>query len=720
MTAIGTAVAGEWRFDHEPVSFGMVEVRSRWRLVSLRLLFVATLLVGCSRPPRFAPVSQADRTTVASFFGTLKHDPALFLVIRPDRLASGTAPIEKLLGSLEPAEREGLRGSLHDFFASDHADGLRQFSRIFADGVPKDLQGWDERRPILAAFDGTDTDEDLSLLFRAFLADPGEVSPRALHHSLSIPATDRRALLGSLAQLLAQKGFASLAADAPGTASFSFGQFEPKGFVALSTEESAVRVEIVTEESPVWSAPPQAAGSVAAPRGSPRDVARNVEPFEELAGSGADAVVVYLRTRNFFRREFVRWLGVVAQTRLLSDPASKHSMLAKGTAELLAVYPFMSSSQARPGADVAVGLDLNRGVGVRIVLHDDRARPASENRAQIPLPSIFDPAWYRTAATAVGTNGIPSGEAADILEGGGNFASAFVIANDPDRALPALAASRSGSASGRFPVRWVGGARPKHESSRGAECLALAARAMQSHFGALADWAAVANEERRSEQRLAELGPALACAAADDRFAAQAKAIRLAWTLVRAQDLAAELRRDEAAQLLATECRAGETEACARENELGETPKNPVLANSAKLSPEDRAAIGTARSWFHSVMAGEREQAIKKTALPFTLTVEGPYYRSSFDGRLGSVSTRDRLLKMLGELTTFCGSWGCCETGSPHAAVHVRTAPSGIRIVSFIPNGNELADGSYFNVYVHVDSSTGLVVRAVFKGLHTG
>src|SRR6185369_15723320 len=118
----------------------------------------------------------------------------------------------------------------------------------------------------------------------------------------------------------------SLAADAPGTASFSFGQFEPKGFVALSTEESAVRVEIVTEESPAWSAPPQAAGSVAAPRGSPRDVARNVEPFEELAGAGADAVVVYLRTRNFFRREFVRWLGVVAQTRLLSDPASKHSM----------------------------------------------------------------------------------------------------------------------------------------------------------------------------------------------------------------------------------------------------------------------------------------------------------------------------------------------------------------------------------------------------------
>src|SRR5436190_3214313 len=163
MTAIGTAVAGEWRVDHEAVSFGMVGIRSRWRLVSLRLLFVATLLVGCSRPPRFAPVSQADRTTVASFFGTLKHDPALFLVIRPDRLASGTAPIEKLLGSLEPAEREGLRGSLHDFFASDHADGLRQFSRIFADGVPKDLQGWDERRPILAAFDGTDTDEDLSL-----------------------------------------------------------------------------------------------------------------------------------------------------------------------------------------------------------------------------------------------------------------------------------------------------------------------------------------------------------------------------------------------------------------------------------------------------------------------------------------------------------------------------------------------------------------------------
>src|SRR5436190_21948232 len=112
MTAIGTAVAGEWRVDHEAVSFGMVGVRSRWRLVSLRLLFVATLLVGCSRPPRFAPVSQADRTTVASFFGTLKHDPALFLVIRPDRLASGTAPIEKLLGSLEPAEREGLRGSL--------------------------------------------------------------------------------------------------------------------------------------------------------------------------------------------------------------------------------------------------------------------------------------------------------------------------------------------------------------------------------------------------------------------------------------------------------------------------------------------------------------------------------------------------------------------------------------------------------------------------------
>ena len=94
-------------------------------------------------------------------------------------------------------------------------------------------------------------------------------------------------------------------------------------------------------------------------------------------------------------------------------------------------------------------------------------------------------------------------------------------------------------------------------------------------------------------------------------------------------------------------------------------------------------------------------------------------YRSWIDGRLGSVSTRARLLEMLGHLTTFCSSEGC-STGPPYVDVHVRTAASGVRIVSFTPNGYDMADGSYFNVNVHVNSATGLVVRVVLVGFHTG
>ena len=101
------------------------------------------------------------------------------------------------------------------------------------------------------------------------------------------------------------------------------------------------------------------------------------------------------------------------------------------------------------------------------------------------------------------------------------------------------------------------------------------------------------------------------------------------------------------------------------------------------------------------------------------LVVKGPY-RDAFEASPGVVSTHARLFKVLGALTKFCYGLGCCDTGLPQADVHVRTMRSGVRIVSFVPNGYDLPDGPYFNVYIHVDASTGLVVRAVFEGLHTG
>ncbi len=516
---------------------------------------------------------------IAKFVGTLKYDPALFLVIRPDRLSAGVVVIERLLRSLKPAELEGLYRGLPDV-SSNSASGLWQLARIFADGVPKDVRGWDQSRPILAALDGTGRDEDLSLLFRAFLVDQGKVPPLALHHSISIPATDSHALVASLAHVLERYRFAPLSAGASGAAFFALtDHLTDSGFVALSAQENAVRVEIVTDQSPAVSEKARSAESRAALLAQPPDAAGTVAPFEELAGSGGDGVVAYLRTRNFFRRNFVKWLGAIAEIRLLPNPTDKDSVLAKGSAELLAAYPFMSSSQAGTGVDLALGFDLKGDVGVRIALQDrdGDARngggvwSGSEHRVQLPLSSILDAGWYRAAAATLGVDGVQAPQIPDLLESGGNYATAFVLANAPDRALPGLAAIQADSSSRRVPVQWTAELRSKPERTPGAACLARAAQAMRAHFELLSK--VEPSDELQSERRLADLEPALDCATSDGRLAVQARAIRLAHMLVNAERLAADLHRDEAAQLLAPACSGGQPEACARADALRAMPR---------------------------------------------------------------------------------------------------------------------------------------------------
>ena len=559
---------------------------------SLFLVAADPPLASCRQPPRPAQISQAERSAIAQFIGTLKHDPALFLVIRPNRLYAGAEAIERLLRSLKPAELEALYRALPEV-SSNGASGLWQLARIFADGVPKDLRGWDQSRPILAALDGTGRDEDLSLLFRAFLVDQGKVPPLALHHSISIPATDSHALVEALAHVLEGNRFAPLPRGASGAAFFALADYSTdSGFVALSAQEHAVRVEVVTDESPAVSEKARSAESRAALLAQPPDTAGTVAPFEELEASGGDAVVAYLRTRNFFRRNFVRWLGAAAEIRLLPNPTDKDSVLAKGAAELLAGYPLMSQSQPGAAADLALGLDLNGGVGVRIALQDPggdrpkgrKERSGSEHRVQLPLPSILDAGWYRAAAATLGVDGVQACQIRDILESGGNYVMAFVLATDPDRALPALAANHADSPSGRFPVQWTAGLGSKPERTPGAACLARAAQAMRAHFEVLSK--VDPSDELQSERRLADLDRALDCATSDRRLAGQAQAIRLAHTLVKAERLAAGLHRDEAAQLLAPACSAGQPEACARANALRTAPRIrlPVVRTCSEWS----------------------------------------------------------------------------------------------------------------------------------------
>jgi hypothetical protein len=519
---------------------------------------------------------------------TLKHDPALFLVIRPNRLEAGTGAMERLLRSLKPAELEAFERTLPDI-ASSNAGGLWQLARILADGVPKDIRGWDRRRPVLAAFDGTGREEDLSLLFRAFLVDPGNVPSLALHHSISIPATDSRALVESLARLLVGIG-CKPRGRASGAAVFALEDSRANpdsGFIALSAGDDSVRVDIVSDESPVRPEKERSAESRCAELADPPDAAASVAPFEELAGSGGDAVVVHLRTRNFFRRNFVRWLGAIAETRQLPNPAEKNSMLAKGSAQLLATYPFMSPAAVGAGADLALGFDLNGEAAVRIAVKDSGgdAHNGVEPRSlsQLPLRPLFDAGWYRAAATKMGAGGVPADQLPDVLEVA--YAPALVLANDPERALATLAAVAPEASSSRFPVQLT--ARPHSQPQRtpGAACMVRAAEAMRAHFEALSELAPTP-EEVRSERRLGDLEPALACAAPEPRFAGPSKAIRLARTFVKVDQLAAELRRDEAARALALACAAGASEACARADALRALPKVrlPVLRTCVDFS----------------------------------------------------------------------------------------------------------------------------------------
>ncbi len=527
------------------------------------------MVVGCKRAPRTVPVSETDRIAIARFVGTLKHDPTLFVVIRPDRIEEGTGAIERLVDSMKPAEQEAFGRTLPEL-PPDSATGPWRLARIFADGVPKDLRGWDRKRPILAAFDGTGRDEDLSLLFRAFLVDPGNVPALALHHSISIPATDGRALVASLAHLLTGTGCKPLGDGASGAAFFTLEDSTNSGFIALSDQADSVRVEIVSDESPVRSEKDRSAASRDAQLVHPADAAAGVAPFEELAGSGADAVVVHLRTRNFFRRNFVRWLGAVASLRQLPNPAEKNSLFARGAAELLGTYPFMSPVGAGAGADVAFGLDLDREVAVRIAVQGGEAR----SEAQLPLRPLFDAGWYRAAASKLGPAGVPAGQVPDAFEAGGPYAPAFVLANDPQRALHALAAVAPEGASIRFPVQLTAPPRSEPQRTPGASCMVRAAEAMRAHFDALSKIEpTISSEELRTEQRLGDLEPALACAAGEPRFAGPSKALRLARTLVRADQLAAEFRRDQAAAALAPVCAAGASEACARADALRALPK---------------------------------------------------------------------------------------------------------------------------------------------------
>jgi hypothetical protein len=250
----------------------------------------------------------------------------------------------------------------------------------------------------------------------------------------------------------------------------------------------------------------------------------------------------------------------------------------------------MSPAMAGAGPDLALGLDLNGDAAVRIAQEDPRSGAEARSLTQLPLRSIFDAGWYRAAATKLGASGVPAGQLPDALEAGGRYASAFVLANDPGRALPALAAVAP-EASSRFPVQLTARSRSQPLRTPGGACMARAAEAMRSHFEALAELVPAA-----PERRLDDLEPALACAASEPRFAGPAKEIRLARALVKADQLAAELHRDEAAQVLAPACAAGASEACARADALRAAPKVrlPVLRTCVDASfPPPGARIVT-------------------------------------------------------------------------------------------------------------------------------
>lgn len=142
------------------------------------------------------------------------------------------------------------------------------------------------------------------------------------------------------------------------------------------------------------------------------------------------------------------------------------------------------------------------------------------------------------------------------------------------------------------------------------------------------------------------------------------------------------------------------------------------VAKGAEISPEDQAAIAAARAWFEAVMAGDTNRVVEETALPFVLVVKG-LDRDSFHGKPGVVSTRARLLQVLGALTAYCHAVSCCDTGPPYVDVQVRTLRARARVVSFVPNGYGLAEGPFYIVSIHVGVSTGRVIRAVFEGFHT-
>jgi hypothetical protein len=506
---------------------------------ALQWLLLATVVVGgCRKSFRADPVSANDRAAIADFVATLKHDPVALLVIRPDRLEAGAPALMKQLAAMSEPEQRRLEDGVQAIVKRSNPQGLQRFAALFADDWPPRLAGWDAARPILAALCGTGRDEDLSLLFRAFLAQPGPISPRALHHTISIPATDSRALSGALADRLAKHDFARLPDDPTGSIFFAIGNGEwdfDSGFVSVRAEPRAVRVEIVSEEFPAVREKRRLAEDRAALLTHPPDVAATIDPFPELAGSGADAVVLAFRMRNVFRWQFQHWLGAIAQIWLLPDRAEKASVIARGNAELLGLYPWLPRSETDGGADLTLGLDLGDGPGVRIAMN---AAGTDAHRVDLPLASVLDEAWYRAAAESVGIDHAPNGALHDALAGWHVLGAVAVLANAPDRALPALAASPPSSSSGRLPVRWTAALRPESTPTPAAMCMARAARAMAVPFEALAG---VDPAPRGPAVWLMpDLDPALACAAADEQYAAQAQSIRLARALVQAQVVAAE------------------------------------------------------------------------------------------------------------------------------------------------------------------------------------